>query len=800
MEITNFKNEPSFKNTMNQPQQQQQQLQKQQEAKQPPPSQTKPMTFSTPPPASSTSSTYHHTKTTKTTESKTQKLCNTSALLDQYQDDDDLTTNLLHAIRSWNLQRPLDAESASPPANTHHTGSSASSSSSPLMNQKNDHHDCNSTINTVNSDLDTATFSAISITSTCSTLTSNHQQQQQQQQHYSQQQSSNSSTITNGSAPSVTSNSTIHSNSAVKKTPCRGNYSSRPSGLTARILLESRSHDDDIVESPLVCNPTSCNVMNEVREYEDARGESIIMNKESSSNTYPMSPQQQQEEKQEPTIQSTPITKNTFIKKNDLDYPTQINAIEILQEAAITLGLNPQTDLEKVLPTIQKLARVVMFHVPNMEQFVDDICQLVLSHSQQSSCSNNDNLLNHHHQQQETVVRDTMISESEFETEDEEQKSDFHKKRRKKSKKKKKKRSTNAATATGGAKKSKSKKSKRENIQARKEQMDHVVNLLKQEWQPKSENHPHKTNYTSDELCTPTSTGGSTSRRALQKVNVNNFDSWDSTAVGRSDTSIARSVEDNMKSKINTSNNKSSCNNDDPSNHYESFYNNVMKKLEQSHPCNIEKAKESSQSEQEQAFAIINNLIQFENRYGNVYGRTNQQPNTTSSSSNNFDSMIQSPPQSSDIINNLFQVEASTLRRYAYHFTYLFSVRQEEIMEKMNDLYVFNHEASTMINELKRTLGLDMNCPMKKVGKAVIDILRTSGSCVVNERKVDVTVNQKKDQKQQLPVCCNLRREQPSLIGTLKEKDQLGVQQSQHHQLQQQQQRVRFNVVVEEFS
>ena len=139
------------------------------------------------------------------------KISNTGALLDQYQDDDDLTTNLLHAIRSWNLERPDANGSASVThttslsnsnrtlctANTtnrtfdvtncamddrnnttvaavgtpshiyseNHAPVTATAAATPMSN--NLHHDCGSTINTI-SDIDTATMASCS-----STITSN---------------------------------------------------------------------------------------------------------------------------------------------------------------------------------------------------------------------------------------------------------------------------------------------------------------------------------------------------------------------------------------------------------------------------------------------------------------------------------------------------------------------------------------------------------------------------------------------------------------------------------------------------
>merc|ERR1711976_168926 len=68
---------------------------------------------------------------------------------------------------------------------------------------------------------------------------------------------------------------------------------------------------------------------------------------------------------------------------------TNNQATVILQDVAKALNLNPTNEIDKVLPTVQKLVNVVMEHVPNLEQFVDDVCDIVMNHDGDSCSSKN---------------------------------------------------------------------------------------------------------------------------------------------------------------------------------------------------------------------------------------------------------------------------------------------------------------------------------------------------------------------------------------------------------------------------
>jgi len=289
-------------------------------------------------------------------------------------------------------------------------------------------------------------------------------------------------------------------------------------------------------------------------------------------------------------------------------------------------------------------------------------------------------------------------------------------------------------------------------------------------------------------------------RGALQKVNINNFDSWENNksnnhnnnnnnnSTNSSDVKVGKSKESTTtKTKSNDDTTTTTNKN------YQYFYNQVIDKLQHSHPCNIEKAKQSSKDKDEQAIEIITNLIQFEQRYGKIYGTSSSSSSTsttTTTYANNHDSIIQSPPQSNNILNDLFKADASTLRHYAMHFVYLFSVNQKDIMEKMNDLYVFHHQASSMIDKLKSILGFDSNCSLEKVLNKVVDIMKGENAVALVDSNNDDGFDGNGGKKTIL----SSFEEQGKKHDRIPNQHEHGDNQNHH------QQRVRFNVVVEEFS
>merc|ERR1712038_779523 len=128
----------------------------------------------------------------------------------------------------------------------------------------------------------------------------------------------------------------------------------------------------------------------------------------------------------------------------------------------------------------------------------------------------------------------------------------------------------------------------------------------------------------------------------------------------------------------------------------------------------------------EQALSIIENLICFEQKYIKVCGIQPQKDSFTLSSSSS--SIIQSPPRSNSILRDLFDTDSTSLRQFVLHFAYLFSVQQNEIMNKMNDVYVFSHEAAIMIEKIKQAMGLSPSCPIQSVTKRVVDFVQEFSS------------------------------------------------------------------------
>ncbi len=627
----------------------------------------------------------------ETTNTK-QKLRNTSALLDQYQDDDDLTTNLLHAIRSWNLQRPA-----------HSVNSHLKQSDDGDQNQ---HHDCNSTINTINSDLDTAN-SAVTFTSSSSTVTSANQSQRGGFNSATGVMSggdiggrgANStcgSTITNGS--NATNASCNSNSSAVKKTPCRGNYSSRPSGLTARILLEKdeggsictsyfsgtdvEGQDDTrfqrdrvMVEqngrgnksasghngemssgvSHIDCNNKEKEI--EIEETKTTDDECIAL-----ANKKSFSP------KIIPTLESNikQDSKNSLSLSNSSNN-SDIDAMAILQETALILGLQPNDELQKVLPTVKKLVRVVMTHVPNLEQFVDEVCSIVRVEGKEEKIGNSGFI--------DDEVSGLESGMDTDECQDEIKKQDTMSKKRKP--------------------KSRRRQRKKKNILARKQKMDETVRILRQEWQrvETSGSSKRSVSATSSPLPSPSpslsQSKPSLPRRALQNFNFNNNDNCNNCRLGKT-----RYFE------------SSSIPNDE-----DSFRRAVIEQLK-----NTQQHHDTQEIyDDEQALRIIENLIRFEHKYRKVCGfQCKNDP---------FLSVVQSSPQSNNILRDLFDADPTALRQFVLHFAYLFSVQQDEIMAKMNDLYVFSHEAATMIEKIKKVMSLSPSCPIHLVTKKVVDFL-----------------------------------------------------------------------------
>jgi len=129
------------------------------------------------------------------------------------------------------------------------------------------------------------------------------------------------------------------------------------------------------------------------------------------------------------------------------------------------------------------------------------------------------------------------------------------------------------------------------------------------------------------------------------------------------------------------------------------------------------------------ALESIDELIAFEERCHRI--ETIQKIVTDSShpfeSSPSSAFSPQSPANSEDIIEELLAEDVTTLRKVVLHFAYLFSVRQDEMRLKMNELYHFSHEAGSLINTVRKAIGVDVTCPLSTVSRRVVDAVH--GEC-----------------------------------------------------------------------
>jgi len=650
-------------------------------------------------------------------QSSAQKLNNATSLLDQYQDDD-LTTNLLQAIRSWNKERPL------PPSQFSSSSSSVSFSIEKSSPEPSSSSCCNSTIATTMSDTDTAG------TATAGTVTSS---------------GTSGTNKTPLSKASCASSGSI--GKAMANTPCRGNYSVRASGLTARILLEthcdkeegawdhiggiihqgSHSHDDQPQStcasfmSPMESSSSNntSTILQKGQGHETGKLDQIMMMENSTDNTT-MDKRHNSEPKTQVKLTANTshntilATESSNLEKKGVMAPVEpahsindIHALEILKETAQTLGLNSKDELHAVLPTVRKLVRVVMMHVPNLEKFVDDVCQIVIHEDDDGGDI-------------DSIENSNSIS------------------------------SKGADTSVGGEtmKRRRRKRPKKKNIQARKVKMDEVVHILRNGWNVKNSDSD-ETIISSSTSLTSTSTSTSASTKAnessktklksprpvLQKMNVNNFKSRDCIS-DQNDSEPVKTMNSINRDHLGRDDHDPLSLNESMKQHSEeilSFRNAIMEKLsmcqeykmnEDDHEGHSSYARITSDlDDNTKALEIIENLINFEQKYIKSNGMTENSYSTTSSSS----SGIESPTQTQSILKDLFDADTTTIRRFVLHFAYLFSVQeQSQIMPKMNDIYVFSNEASTLIEDIKKEMGLSPSCTAHYVARKVVNFVKQS--------------------------------------------------------------------------
>ena len=72
-------------------------------------------------------------------------------------------------------------------------------------------------------------------------------------------------------------------------------------------------------------------------------------------------------------------------------------------------------------------------------------------------------------------------------------------------------------------------------------------------------------------------------------------------------------------------------------------------------------------------------------------------------------------------MDELLTEDVTTLRKIVLHFAYLFSVRQDEMRLKMNELYHFSHEANALINTVRKAIGVSLNFPLSMLSRRVVD-------------------------------------------------------------------------------
>lgn len=113
---------------------------------------------------------------------------------------------------------------------------------------------------------------------------------------------------------------------------------------------------------------------------------------------------------------------------------------------------------------------------------------------------------------------------------------------------------------------------------------------------------------------------------------------------------------------------------------------------------------------EEEMMEEISRLVDFEERYSKVHGIMK-----SSEESSEDDSTLQ----------ELLNADRTSLRRLVLHFAYLFSVKHHEALDKMNDLYVFSHEATSLIDDLKEALELPYNCSIHSVARKVLAELQS---------------------------------------------------------------------------
>jgi len=532
---------------------------------------------------------------------------NTGSLLDEYQYDDEETIDLLNAIKNWNLKRPPNSPEQNDDAGSASLGSTIGTNAT--------------------SDFDT---------------------------------------ITAGSTNTSKGGYSYTASSGVKTPLC--NYSSKPSSLTARIL-----QDHDLPVSTNTNTNTNIPSQSKIHGVKHKNYISASDNHEKEVTAKAHFTKLDKVANKPPPIVSTSTQTQTQqtadSNSNTAQLPQYVTtsqnenmqALEILRKTAAELGLSSD-ELHAVLPTVQKLVKVITQHVPRLETFVDKVCDIVID-------ENND-----------------------------------------------------AQHARGGEnfstpQRKQRRRRNRKNMEARKERMDAAVHTLEKQWK-----------------SSPNRNGNG---MVLKEVDANVMDMvgmdmgkcMENQTMG-ADDEVILDYHDYHSYGVFTTAIKERLS------RRQRQFNFAEVKTPIS--SNKDQSPTSSQSLTDaEALDEINRLIEFEEKYSEkVNGMMDSESSASASANANGGdetvspslSSMGSPAHGDTVLRDLLSADTTTLRRFVLHFAYLFTVRQENILGKMNDLYVFSHEATSLINGIKKAMGLSPICPVHSVARQVVAVIESSQS------------------------------------------------------------------------
>eukprot|EP00557_Chaetoceros_sp_GSL56_P010569 CAMPEP_0176484404 /NCGR_PEP_ID=MMETSP0200_2-20121128/4435_1 /TAXON_ID=947934 /ORGANISM="Chaetoceros sp., Strain GSL56" /LENGTH=539 /DNA_ID=CAMNT_0017880873 /DNA_START=218 /DNA_END=1837 /DNA_ORIENTATION=+ len=482
---------------------------------------------------------------------------------------------------------------------------------------------------------------------------------------------------------------------AVPKTPLC-NYSSRPSFLTARIL-----RDDDLLPMSIVSESSTTAAAaaagvkgggdgassvaeepflldHKTSQVEAVRRRGNDENHQSDESCLKMT----NDTSKRPNVEHVNFHKDIITKENESDtrhdasmMPPHENlechqALEILRQTAAELGI-ANYELASVLPTVQKLVRVITQHVPRLEKFVEQVCETVMECDDDDDDDDDDNDSNNNKKNKNGNGTTLLVRRNK----------DHHRR---------------------------NKKRRRKNMETRKERMDVALKVLKNGWQNDSYNR--------------TTTSAKEEQLEQAKENI--------VGLHRLDVNGGHIVVENEN-----------LGHDDtllPYVDYQSYgaFTMQVKGHLAKHQrnscllptCDCLSAISNHHDDggnshghllltDAEALEEIKRLIEFEEKYSHKVNNLMLGEDATSSQSSSDGS---SQSQTDTVLQDLLRTDTTTLRRFILHFAYLFSVRQDDILGKMNDLYVFSHEATSLIQNIKRCLNLPVNCSIHTVARQVI--------------------------------------------------------------------------------